>query len=181
MNDLNTANDGIRRTKDRIKATGEVFTPVDLVDDMCARIPDDDWKDPTKTFLEPTFGSGNMLCRMLERRIAFGVTPMDAIRTMYGLELMQDNVDLCRKRVKDILVEHGQSITKEVEEILEHNLVCTDFFKWDLANWRPYTKGELILMGLDSKPVVPRLKPVEIPSNEPTGLEKFLKRKGFTK
>ena len=173
MQNLTTANDGIQRTQDRIKATGEVFTPVDLVDRMCDRIPEETWKDPARTFLEPTFGSGNMLCRMLERRIEAGVSPLDAVRTLYGMELMEDNVKLCKSRVKAILEEHGLKVDDEVQGIIDHNLVCTDFFKWDIASWRPYTLGELMLMGLDKR------KEPSVPATEPTGMEKFLKRKGF--
>lgn len=173
MRDLTTTNDGIRRSTDRIKATGEVFTPVDLVDRMCDKIPAETWADPEKTFLEPTFGSGNMLCRMLERRIASGVSPMDAIRTLYGMELMEDNVKLCKARVKEILKEHGLDITEDVERIIDNNLVCTDFFKWNIQDWRPYNQGELILLGLDKKPEQ------EIPVEGPSSAEKFLKRKGL--
>lgn len=158
MRDLTTVNDGIYRTEERIKATSEVFTPKDLVDNMCDRIPMEVWKDPTRTFLEPTFGSGNMLCRMLERRIGAGVSPLDALRTLYGMELMSDNVKLAKSRIKDVLKEHGQEITDEVEGIIEHNFVNTDFFKWNIQDWRPYNEGELMLREQYKDTVIPEIK-----------------------
>lgn len=158
MRDLTTVNDGIYRTEERIKTTSEVFTPKDLVDNMCDRIPMEVWKDPTRTFLEPTFGSGNMLCRMLERRIEAGVSPLGALRTLYGMELMSDNVKLAKSRIKDILKEHGQEITDEVEGIIEHNFVNTDFFKWNIQDWRPYNEGELMLREQYKDTVIPEIK-----------------------
>lgn len=41
--------------KDRRKGSGcsqEFFTPYSIVKRMCDKIPDSDWADPTKTFLE---------------------------------------------------------------------------------------------------------------------------------
>lgn len=135
MQDLTTKNDGIKRDSKRIKANGEVFTPKDLVEQMLAKIPEETWKDPKKTFLEPTFGSGNMLICMLEKRINSGVKPIDALKTLYGVELMQDNVDLCKERIKTTLREYGVKINKKILEIIDHNFVCSDFFKWDFDNW----------------------------------------------
>ena len=40
------------------KNTNEFFTPYSIVKRMCDKIPDDDWADHTKTFLESSFGNG---------------------------------------------------------------------------------------------------------------------------
>lgn len=137
MRDLTTKNDGITRSKERITKNGEVFTPKALVEKMMDKIPESDWKDPEKLFLEPTFGSGNMLICMLERRIASGVEPIQAVKTLYGVELMQDNVDLCKDRIREVLRVNKIKIDKKVNDIIDHNFVCSDFFKWDFENWRP--------------------------------------------
>ena len=34
----------------------EFFTPYSIVKRMCDKIPDEDWADQTKTFIEPSFG-----------------------------------------------------------------------------------------------------------------------------
>ena len=135
MRDLTTKNDGITRSKERITKNGEVFTPKALVEKMMDKIPDEKWSDPEATFLEPTFGSGNMLICMLERRIASGIEPMQAVKTLYGVELMQDNVDLCKDRIREVLKANKVKITKKVNDIIDHNFVCSDFFKWDFENW----------------------------------------------
>jgi len=135
MRDLTTKNDGITRSKERITKNGEVFTPKALVEKMMDKIPAEKWKDPESTFLEPTFGSGNMLICMLERRIASGIEPIQAVKTLYGVELMQDNVDLCKDRIREVLRANKIKITKTVNDIIDHNFVCSDFFKWDFENW----------------------------------------------
>lgn len=136
MRDLTTKNDGITRSKERITKNGEVFTPKSLVEKMMNKIPEEKWKDPNSVWLEPTFGSGNMLICMLERRIASGVEPIQAIKTLYGVELMQDNVDLCKDRIREVLRANKVKIDKKVNDIIDHNFVCSDFFKWDFENWR---------------------------------------------
>ena len=136
MRDLTTKNDGITRSKERITKNGEVFTPKSLVEKMMDKIPEEKWKDPNSVWLEPTFGSGNMLICMLERRIASGVEPIQAIKTLYGVELMQDNVDLCKDRIREVLRTNKVKIDKKVNDIIDHNFVCSDFFKWDFENWR---------------------------------------------
>ena len=135
MRDLTTKNDGITRSKERITKNGEVFTPKALVEKMMDKIPVEKWSDPEATFLEPTFGSGNMLICMLERRIASGIEPMQAVKTLYGVELMQDNVDLCKDRIREVLRANKIRIDKKINDIIDHNFVCSDFFKWDFENW----------------------------------------------
>lgn len=142
MRDLTTKNDGITRSKERITKNGEVFTPRSLVEKMMDKIPEEKWKDPNSVWLEPTFGSGNMLICMLERRIASGVEPVQAVKTLYGVELMQDNVDLCKDRIREVLRSNKVKIDKKVNDIIDHNFVCSDFFKWDFENWR--SKEEVV-------------------------------------
>ena len=128
--ELFTTNDGIQRSKERITKNGEVFTPFAVIDKMITKIPEEKWKDPKATFLDPTAGSGNILVRMLEKRLASGISVEDAVKTLYGVELMQDNRDLCVQRILEIV---GPKYSK----IVNKNIVCADFFKWDFENWKP--------------------------------------------
>lgn len=124
-------------SKEIAKKNGEVWTPRELVETMMDKIPEEKWKDPNSTFLEPTAGSGNMVICMLEKRIASGVNPVQALKTLYGVELMQDNVDICKDRIRDVLRSNKVKITEKINEIIDHNFVCSDFFKWDFENWCP--------------------------------------------
>ena len=90
---------GVERDQLRVKATGEVFTPTDLVREMLDQIPADQFQDPTKTFLDNSCGDGQFLGEVLIRKIENGATFDQALSTIYGIDLMQDNVDLCRDRL----------------------------------------------------------------------------------
>lgn len=132
--ELLTNNDGIVRSKERTDANGEFFTPDSICNQMIDYVPQEILSDPTKTFLDPTCGNGQILVNILKRRLANGISKKDAISTLYGVELMEDNVKLCRKRLEEILE------TSEHNNIIEHNIVCHDFFDWDFENWKPKKK-----------------------------------------
>ena len=51
----------IERSDERIKETQEVFTPMELVEQMIDDIPLDILKDPASTFLDNSAGSGNFV------------------------------------------------------------------------------------------------------------------------
>ena len=116
----------------------EFFTPYSIVKRMCDKIPDEDWSDPTKTFLEPTFGSGQVVVCIVWNRVQQGVDWQTALKTLYGVELMADNVLECHDRVIDLLTKLGIEFDERTaRKIMKKNLVCSDFFKWDFEHWRP--------------------------------------------
>ena len=120
------------------KKTQEYFTPYSIVKRMADKIPDDDWSDTTKTFLEPSFGSGQFVVYIVWNRIQHGVDWETTLKTLYGVELMADNVLECHDRVIDLLnklcIEFDE---RTARKIMKKNLVCSDFFKWDFEHWRP--------------------------------------------
>lgn len=128
--------------KVRRKQTNEVFTPFEIVERMCSMVPDNDWADPSKTFLEPTFGNGNIICYIIWKRITSGVPWLAALYTLYGIELMPDNVKECKDRVVKLLKELDVYAWNEstIRMIIDKHLVCSDFFEWDFENWRPINK-----------------------------------------
>lgn len=129
----------------RRKKTGEFYTPYSIVKKMIDKIEPEIWADSDKTFLEPSFGDGNFIIAILYRRIAeYGVDWKTALDTCYGVELMQDNVDETKERTIDLLNKLNIEYDKDVAyEIMNKNLVCSDFFKWNFEEWRPYREDEL--------------------------------------
>ena len=127
--------------KDRRKGNGgtqEFFTPFSIVQKMCDKIPDSDWADPEKTWLEPCMGDGNFVCYITWNRIQHGIDWQTALKTLYGVELMFDNVLECHDRVIDLLTKLGIEFDERTaRKIMKKNLVCSDFFKWDFEHWRP--------------------------------------------
>ena len=113
---------GIDREKTRVKATGEVFTPTDLVQEVLDQLPQEQFTDATKTFLDPSCGDGQFLSEVLIRKIENGSTFEQALSTVYGVDLMQDNVELCRERLLC-----GR---EDLRHIVEQNIVCADGLRY---------------------------------------------------
>ena len=120
------------------KGSQEFFTPYPIVKRMCDKISDSDWADPTKTFLESSFGSGQFVVYIVWNRIQHGVDWETALKTLYGVELMADNVIETHDRVIDLLTKLGIEFDERTaRKIMKKNLVCSDFFKWDFEHWKP--------------------------------------------
>lgn len=113
---------GVERDRVRVKATGEVFTPTQLVQEILDKLPIEQFTDPAKTFLDPSCGDGQFLGELLIRKMENGSTFEQALSTVYGVDLMQDNVDLCRERLLC-----GR---EDLRHIVEKNIVCADGLKY---------------------------------------------------
>lgn len=125
------------RRKCGAKSTQEFFTPYSIVKKMCDKISDEDWQDPSKTFLESCFGNGQFVIYIIWNRLQHGIDWKTALETCYGVELMQDNVDETYERIIDLLDKMNIDYDKdEALKIMHENLVCSDFFEWDFENWK---------------------------------------------
>lgn len=125
-------------------STNEFFTPFSIVDRMCAKVSPEEWADPDKTFLEPSFGNGNFLVYIIYKRISSGLTWQQTLSTLYGVELMEDNVQEAKERICELLDKMEVKYDKaEAMSIMDKNLVCSDFFKWDFENWRSMKEDPL--------------------------------------
>ena len=54
-------------SKDKSDKHGEVFTPVELINEMLDKLPEEVWKDSTKTFYDPCAGKGNFPIEIVKR------------------------------------------------------------------------------------------------------------------
>jgi type I restriction-modification system DNA methylase subunit len=90
------------RNKERADAHGEVFTPPWLVNQMLDALDESYFADYKKTFIDPACGNGNILIEILRRKVEYGSTPLRALRTIYGVDIMEDNVLECRQRLVDL-------------------------------------------------------------------------------
>jgi 2-polyprenyl-3-methyl-5-hydroxy-6-metoxy-1,4-benzoquinol methylase len=90
---------GVDRMSDRVKKTGEVFTPTTLVIEMLQRM-DIDAFAPGKTVIDPACGDGQFLVPVKWLKVLhFGMSEQDALNDIYGVDIMRDNVDLCKRRL----------------------------------------------------------------------------------
>lgn len=113
---------GVERDQLRVKATGEVFTPTPLVQEMLEQIPTEQFTNPIKTFLDNSCGDGQFLSEVLIRKMEHGSTFEEALSTIYGVDLMQDNVDLCRERLLC-----GR---EDLRHVVEQNIYQADALKF---------------------------------------------------
>ena len=127
------------KSKERVRSHGEVFTPTPLVAEMCDILPAEMFM-PEKKFLEPSCGNGNFLAEILRRKLDNSNTWMDALTaagSLYGIDILEDNVMECRRRLLEAAVgklvalgveKNGLAlIMKALENILKRNIVRGDF------------------------------------------------------
>jgi len=130
------------KSKQRVADHGEVFTPdwmieamLDLVEHEAERID--------SRFLEPACGSGNFLVHVLRRKLAavelkYGRSEFErqhyallALMSIYGIELLADNIAECRINVLEVLAEYldldkPDEIHRAAFYVLSQNLVHGD-------------------------------------------------------
>lgn len=130
------------KRKERHQKTQEDFTPVEICH-ILFEGQDELFKNFKKTFCDPCCGTGNIIRYLVHERLKHCSTKKDvynALSSIYGTELMQDNTLECRQKILyDCLEwssEHDIDLKdKKIMKILKNNIVCTDTFKWDYENW----------------------------------------------
>jgi hypothetical protein len=102
------------KSKQRVADHGEVFTPGWLVEAMLDLVKEESERIDSR-FLEPACGSGNFLVQVLRRKLAavelkYGRSEFErrhyallALMSIYGIELLTDNIAECRANVLEVL------------------------------------------------------------------------------
>ena len=116
----NITQENIRRRKKRRKQTAEVFTPPKLVGEMVNKLPKEVWEEG-KTFIDPACGNGNFLIHILWRKLHEGQDSIKALESVYGLDIMRDNIRECRLRLLKI-ISMFEDITEEHIKIVFTNI-----------------------------------------------------------
>ena len=132
------------KSKERVKEHGEVFTAEREVKAMCDLVKDETERIDSR-FLEPACGDGNFLAEILTRKLEvvkrkYKKSTLDyeknavlAISSVYGVDIMQDNVLACRERLFKLWDKEYKSVCKKdcndqtreaVKFILTKNIVC---------------------------------------------------------
>ncbi|MBR2607186.1 MAG: hypothetical protein IKC70_04575, partial [Bacteroidaceae bacterium] len=109
------------KSKERVAERGEVFTAEREVNAMCDLVANECLR-PDSRFLEPACGDGNFLAVILKRKLAelrrkYKKSPRDyekqaivAIGSLYGVDIMNDNVMVCR-----IIVVHLHAVVRQIK------------------------------------------------------------------
>ena len=121
------------KSKERVHKFAEVFTAEREVKAMCDLIPSEVWEDIDSRFLEPACGNGNFLVEIFERKLnrcESAEQGLQALRSIYGIDIQQDNVEESKQRLFDMFVKRfpkAPVITAIVAaQILENNIICGD-------------------------------------------------------
>ena len=134
------------KSKQRVADHGEVFTAEREVNAMLDLVKQETERIDSR-FLEPACGDGNFLAEILRRKLAvvksrYGKHAADyeryaviAVSSIYGVELLPDNTEECRKRMfaifdKEYMANCKKETNDETREavrfILRHNILCGD-------------------------------------------------------
>ena len=134
--------DELVKSKQRVADHGEVFTPAWLVDAMLDLVKEETERIDSR-FLEPACGSGNFLVQVLRRKLAavelkYGRSDFErrhyallALMSIYGIELLTDNITECRANVLEVLAEYlnldrSDKLCLAASYVLSQNLVHDD-------------------------------------------------------
>ena len=145
------------KSKQRVADHGEVFTAEREVNAMLDLVKQETERIESR-FLEPACGDGNFLVEILRRKLAvvkskYGKKADDyeryaviAITSIYGIDILPDNVKECHKRMYKIFNSEYTANCKEkandetrkaVRYILRHNIICGNTLKMKKRNRTP--------------------------------------------
>lgn len=132
------------KSKQRVADHGEVFTAEREVQAMCDLVKQETERIDSR-FLEPACGDGNFLSVILQRKLAIVTkkykrsaydwerNSLLALGSMYGVDILQDNVLACQERLFEIWNREYSKVCKKeccdatresARFILKLNIVC---------------------------------------------------------
>ncbi len=150
------------KSKQRVADHGEVFTAEREVNAMLDLVKHETERIDSR-FLEPACGDGNFLAEILRRKLGvvkrqYAKRPQDyeknavlAATSIYGVDILQDNVDACRARLFEIWDgEYTANCKNEVNEdcraavrfIFERNILCGDALSLKAHDGKPIIFSE---------------------------------------
>lgn len=132
-------------SKERVSDFGEVYTSEKEVNDMLNLVQDQTERIDSR-FLEPACGNGNFLSEILKRKLkilnelykknqySFDKFLILLTGSLYGVDIIQDNVIKAQKRLFEILKDNyidlfnsdNEELFKNIQFILRKNIVCAD-------------------------------------------------------
>jgi len=153
----------LTKSRQRVADHGEVFTPNWLVEAMLDLVKDETIRVDSR-FLEPACGSGNFLVKVLQRKLAvvdtkYGGSDFErrnysllGVMCIYGVELLQDNVEECRANLLGTFAEclglaPDEETYRAAHHVLSENLVHGDAMKMCTFTGEPITFAEWGYLG----------------------------------
>lgn len=128
----------VARDDARVKVTGEIFTPTPLVEQILTLLEKNNpnvFKDKSKTFIDPCCGDGQFLSEVLIKKLENCIDDngcvsendlLQCLSTIYGIDIMADNVYECRERLSGYYKESAA-----IKEVIEKNIKIADSLQSD--------------------------------------------------
>ena len=120
------------KSSDRVRNHGEVLTARREVEAMLNLVKNESERIDSR-FLEPACGTGNFLTAILERKLAtvvsryrikqadFEVQMLSALSSIYGIDLLEDNVEESQERMFQIAVDcYKNALHKNPDEVFKN-------------------------------------------------------------
>lgn len=130
------------KSKQRVADHGEVFTPASIVEAMLDLVKDESERIDSR-FLEPACGEGAFLRQVLLRKLAtvqnrYGKNEFErrhyallGLMCIYGIELLEDNAQLCRDNLADIFTQFINDPSDTVWETAAHAVLDANIVQAD--------------------------------------------------
>lgn len=151
------------KSKERVINHGEVFTPTWMVEAMLDLVQDEAERVDSR-FLETACGSGNFIVKILKRKfttvqLKYGHSEFErkhfalsALMSVYGIELLEDNIHECRANALAIFLDYLQLAENDVFygaacHVLAHNIVHGDALTMRTVDGEPITFAEWGYLG----------------------------------
>lgn len=143
------------KSKQRVAEHGEVFTAEREVNAMLDLVRQETERIDSR-FLEPACGNGNFLVEILRRKLLLvhsEVELVQAVGSIYGIDIMQDNVQECRERLLGVIErDYGKlsgDLLATVRYILDRNILWGDA----LTLCEPVPEGASAIQKRDAEPI----------------------------
>ena len=159
------------KSRERVAKRGEVFTAEREVKAMCDLVKDETERIDSR-FLEPACGNGNFLIEILKRKLEvvkarykksqgeYEKNGLIAVMSVYGVDIMPDNVEECINRLFGLIEDYYKSIYKKqikedyleiVKFVFSKNILCGDALSMKSNDGNPlifaewsFVKGSLV-------------------------------------
>lgn len=159
------------KSKTRVHDNGEVFTNEREVNAMLDLVKQETERIDSK-FLEPACGNGNFLIEILRRKLEtikfrykksqwdYEKYGLIAVMSIYGIDIMQDNINECIDRLYNLFLQYYKSLFKQeikqdyleiIKFVLTKNIVCGNALSMQTNNNQPiifaewaFVKGNLV-------------------------------------
>lgn len=146
----------LTKSKKRIAAHGEVFTPAWVVEAMLDLLEEESFRIESR-ILEPACGSGNFLVGALVRKLKtvnarYAGSPFElrhngllALMNIYGIELLEDNLQECKENLLEVFLTELEPFLSELDVSAAETVLNLNIVQGDALTYLTKEKEPIVL------------------------------------